>query len=273
VSRHGARARARALQWWRSLALPPSPHPLLLFFPSLSPSPLPPVPSYDLLNWNYDVNKAYTCRQANQNPQQCSRASQTSVSLLGSVVTCRSCYFYIGADFRFKLLFDRFTVKDFLVSVTGAASAALDVLVAYPTGSSSAGPTTLNLINRRLIATVPIPIGPLDLRASLYVSLDAVVSASAQSTGRIIGPGYWFESSVTVGARYTNGQWYDLTGSSIYMNSRAPVLDITVTASAKVTLPIKVEVGGSLSFGASNFPSCVAPAVSNGFSPFPNSRV
>jgi hypothetical protein len=196
---------------------------------------------YDFVNWNYDVNKANACRQASQNPEQCSRAKIASISLLSTVVTCRSCYLYLGGDLSFILLFNKAVIHDFKLAVSAAASAALDIQVVFPNQAYNYGPQTTSILSRTTIAVVPIPLYVVTLTIRVSITLDVELSGSASTYGRIVGPGFWFDASVTAGAQYRLGTWKDLTTTSLYMNQRAPVLDITITASVQAKLIIGLE--------------------------------
>jgi hypothetical protein len=218
---------------------------LLLTLALRPPPPSPPLPStrrsYNVLNWNYDPAKNSVCRDKNQNPQQCSRASEESISLLGSIITCRHCWLFLGGDLRFRLRFDRRTIYDFLAAASATASTAVDVQVALPAlGGRST--STVNVIPSTEIVTIPLPIGTISLSLKLFSSLDVEITTTSTTSGRIIGPGFWFEASVTVGAQYANERWTDLTTTSLYMNSRSPVLDLTYAANVRVKFIATLEV-------------------------------
>lgn len=209
-----------------------------------------------VINWNYNVAKANACRQLNQNPVQCDRSVNPSLPLLSSIVTCKSCYAYLGADLQFVLLFDREKVIEFKVAASGAASTSVDIQVAFPNGGFSQS-STVELSSRRNVGYVSIYVGYVPLSVTFFATVSVELSASCSSSGRIVGPGFWYDASMTVGKQYLSpgygyaGSWTDLTATSFYMNQRAPSIDIQVAAQAKarfiLDIELEIAIGGTFS--------------------------
>jgi len=197
--------------------------------------------SYEVINWNYDVQKAANCLAQRLNVQQCDRSVTKTIPLAGSVVTCRSCYAYLGANLLFKLKFDRRTLDTFYIHVYGGAVASMDINVDFPNVAVSVSSTTM-LDARRRVASVTLTVGVIPLKFEFYSTVSLEITASCTTSGRIVGPGFWFENNAMVGRSYTAlGGWTDLTSAQFYMNQRAPLIDIQVNAALKARLILDIE--------------------------------
>jgi hypothetical protein len=208
---------------------------------------------YTVINWNYDLNKATSCLAQGKNVQQCDRSVSSSIQLVGSVVTCSKCYAYLGANLEFKLFFDRRSFHSFKILVYGGAVATMDINVNFPNTVYSTSTTTM-LSSRRNVGSITIPAGPVPLKIEFYSTISVEMTATCTTSGRIIGPGFWFENNAQVGRSYSPGTgWVDLTSTSVYMNQRSPVLDIQVNAALKARLLLDIEFNVRLLYTA-NWP-------------------
>jgi hypothetical protein len=199
------------------------------------------VYNYEVINWNYDVQKASSCLAQRLNVQQCDRSVTKTIPLAGSVVTCRSCYAYLGANMQFQLIFDRLSLDTFYFRIYGGAVASMDINVDFPNVAVSVSTTTM-LDARRQLGSITLTVGVVPLKIEFYSTISVELSASCTTSGRIVGPGFWFENNAQVGRSYSAySGWTDLTSAQFYMNQRAPLIDIQVNAALKARLILDME--------------------------------
>jgi hypothetical protein len=193
---------------------------------------------YEVVNWNYDAQKKISCQE--KNILQCDRSKSSSIQLAGQFVTCRSCFAYLGADLDFVLKLNKRTVDNFKFLVGGVASASMDINVNFPNNPTNHFSTT-TLDGPRKVGSVTFTAGPIPMTIDFNTEVSIELSATCLSSGRIVGPGFWYQDQAEMGKSYRNGIWINLNNVLFVMEQRSPSIDIQVSASMKARLIFDIE--------------------------------
>ena len=204
--------------------------------------------SYALVNWNFNTGNNCGAMSIND----CDYSAEPQLNLLdGGVLTCTRCFLYLGAYVHFSidigLGYDLIpSLNHFVLSASAGPYVSVDIGVNIPSSYSSQ--TTHNLMPKTLMFPLTIPLGVFGFTIDVYSSLDLELTLSSSTGGRIVGPGFWFQDSITIGISYDGSQWQDLSGSTVVFNSRAPSISLPVSNTA-LSASLSASLVATITFG------------------------
>jgi hypothetical protein len=189
---------------------------------------------YSVLNWNWNA-RSETPVAATQD-------------IIPKVVFCKGCYAYIGCNINLEFSFSWWTLKTFKVTGYAGAKAAIDIQFALPPSIPRTSSTqylapakgkgdayTNPDYNFAALYTFFIFPVPFTVEIDSQLHFESIMSST--TTGQILGPGFWFEESFTLGYAYypSSDTWGPINERKSVLNTRMPLIDIKGTAYYKGT--------------------------------------
>lgn len=180
---------------------------------------------YALVKWNYD--------------SMTRRPAASTMWILNQYAWLKDSYAYLGANVKVSFNFVWATLKSMEVSFYAGAALGIDVQVKLP--GQAADTQTVELMPLTALPTISFSIAGIPVNINVKSRVTVTTQVTTSSSGKVVGPGFWLDNSITLGVRYTeSGGWSVINERRASLNSRSPSFDVRASAYLSATPSVDI---------------------------------